>query len=319
MRSVGVRLRLLLLVALAAAGCSSLFTGSSSRTNRLTDQAREIRESTPDPPGLPRELDKRTTMPYVVEPGDVLLVQPVSLDSPLRLPGDQPVLPDGTIKLGSYGELQVAGKTVLQIEAEAQRQVRAQVSDASAITVRLVARQTKYYYVLGEVNSPGAFTYNGYETVLNGILAAGGLNDRASRRNIILARPTRPDSCRKVLAVCYEDIVQLGDTATNYQLAPGDRIYVPSRGTCREQKRERKNCDVCDRPQSGCPVYPDKPVSPPSHGWHSVPEPQMPLTPLGPLAPVPGTSQPGGSVLPMPTPESARPETAPPARRLDSE
>ena len=28
---------------------------------------------------------------------------------------------------------------------------------------------------------------------------------------------------------CWKNIVQLGDTTTNYQIAPGDRIYVPSR------------------------------------------------------------------------------------------
>ena len=59
------------------------------------------------------------------------------------------------------------------------------------------------------------------------ILAAGGLTDRASRRSIILSRPTHPDGCRVVLPVCYDEIVQLGDTTTNYQIAPGDRIFVP--------------------------------------------------------------------------------------------
>ena len=35
---------------------------------------------------------------------------------------------------------------------------------------------------------------------------------------------------RIVLPVCWKQIVQLGDTTTNYQIAPGDRIYVPGRG-----------------------------------------------------------------------------------------
>ena len=44
-----------------------------------------------------------------------------------------------------------------------------------------------------------------------------------------MSRPTSPDSCRLVLPICYLEIVQHGDTTTNYQLAPGDRIFVPSR------------------------------------------------------------------------------------------
>src|SRR4029453_9400152 len=60
-------------------------------------------------------------------------------------------------------------------------------------TVRLGTRDSKVYYVLGEVNAPGAFPLRGRETVLDGIVAAGGLNSNASRNNIILSRPTHPD------------------------------------------------------------------------------------------------------------------------------
>jgi hypothetical protein len=103
------------------------------------------------------------------------------------------------------------------------------------------------YYVLGEVNAPGAYPIVGRETVLDGLLAAGGLSDSASERRIILSRPTAPQSCRVVLPVCYDHIVQLGDTTTNYQLQPGDRIYV---GT-------RTFCEAIRFWQSGSPTCPD--------------------------------------------------------------
>lgn len=195
----------------------------------LSDAAQRIRWANAQPLHLARELEKEPLPPYVVEPGDVLLVQPVDLDAPVRLPGDQPVLPDGTINLARYGRLVVAGKTVGEIETLVQAAVRAQTKDAGFISVRLVARQSKVYYVLGEVNSPGAFQLSGRETVLDALMAAGGLTDNASRDNIILTRPSRPNCCRTVLPICFNAIVQLGDTTTNYQIAPGDRIYVPSR------------------------------------------------------------------------------------------
>ena len=47
----------------------------------------------------------------------MLLIQPTDLDSPVRLPGDQPVLPDGTINLGRYGLLMVSGRTIEEIES----------------------------------------------------------------------------------------------------------------------------------------------------------------------------------------------------------
>src|SRR5258708_35821327 len=114
------------------------------------------------------------------------------------MPGDQPVLPDGTINLGRYGRLVVAGRTVNEIETVVHAAVQAQAGgkDIGAISVRLMTRASKVYYVLGEVNAPGAFPLTGRETVLDGILAAGGLTDRASPSHIILRRPSPPDPCR---------------------------------------------------------------------------------------------------------------------------
>jgi hypothetical protein len=83
--------------------------------HQLTDAAKAVRQ--PEPVALPRELDKQILAPYIVEPGDVLLVLPASLESPVRLPGDQPVILDGTINLGEYGQPVVAGKTVAEIES----------------------------------------------------------------------------------------------------------------------------------------------------------------------------------------------------------
>src|SRR5205823_5081250 len=196
--------------------------------------AKELRQAAPEPLPLARELDKRLLPGYVVEPGDVLLIQPADFDSPVRLPADQPVLLDGTINLGRYGHVVVAGKTVTEISASVRSTVEAQTKDAGPITVRLINRVSKVFYVLGEVNAPGSFPVQGRETVLDAILAAGGLTDRASRRNIILSRPTSPEGCRVVIPICYREIVQLGDTSTNYQIAPGDRIFVPTRSLLEE-------------------------------------------------------------------------------------
>ncbi len=90
------------------------------------------------------------------------------------------------------------------------------------------------YYVLGEVNSPGSYPLDGHENVLDGILAAGGLTTAAAPCKILLARPTLSSSCRVTLPVCYREITQLGDTTTNYQIQPGDRIFVASRTWCEE-------------------------------------------------------------------------------------
>lgn len=239
-----------------------LLTGCSTSGNRLTlfpqnhrliDSAKEIRQAAYEPQPLPRELNKQVLPTYIVEPGDVLLIQPADLDSPVRLPADQPIQPDGTINLGRYGRIVVAGKSLDEIEALVKAAVEPHAKDVGPITARLITRQSKVYYVLGDVNAPGSFQYAGRETVLDGIIAAGGLTDRSSRKNIILSRPTPPDGCRVVLPICYEEIVQLGDTSTNYQLLPGDRIYVASRGFMEDHPLNRKKvCLPCGGPQYPC-------------------------------------------------------------------
>ena len=95
--------------------------------------------------------------------------------------------------------------------------------------------------------------------MLDGILAAGGLDQRASLTQIVLSRPTRPNGCRIVLPICYRKIVQLGDTTTNYQLMPGDRIFVPTRQVHEDgstglfgMHKKKPALAVCCRPEVPC-------------------------------------------------------------------
>lgn len=298
------------------AGCS---TSGNSLTffpqgHKLIDSAKMIRSAYPQPLSLPRELDKRVSGPYTVEPGDVVLVQPADLDSPVRLPGDQAVLPDGTINLGRYGKLLVAGKTTEEIETAARAQIEAYlkanpdalpkvppdttpVRGPGPIMARLINRVSKVYYVLGEVNAPGSFTLQGRETVLDAILAAGGLTDRASRKNIILSRPTPPAGCRVVIPICYHEIVQLGDTSTNYQIAAGDRIYVPTRGPHENGglfHKKQTDCPPCGGPQSPCPIPGDDHGHPHPEGTAPTPALPHPL-PVVPTVP-PAVALPDASI-----------------------
>jgi protein involved in polysaccharide export with SLBB domain len=242
---------------LAVVGCSSLgdSIGLSPPGYPLLNDARAIRDTAPVPAPSGRELNKELFPTHLVEPGETLLVQPVDLDSPVRLPPDQPVQSDGTIDLGVYGRPVVAGKSLTQIEAQIRGLIQTRDKGKEfPITVRLIGRPSQVYYVLGEVNAPGAFPLTGRETVLDGLLAAGGVTRRASLGNIVLSRPTAPESCRLVLPVCYQQITQLGDTTTNYQLQPGDRIFVPSKST--HENRFLQRCQpptpACSRPQVSC-------------------------------------------------------------------
>lgn len=243
--------------ALLIAGCSSSPgnpLGLFPEGQRLLPATRAMRSAAPEALPLPRELDKQLAPDYIIEPGDVLLVQPADLDSPIRIPGDQPVLPDGSIHLGKFGRVIVVGLTIEQVEQAVREQIVRQMKDAGSVNVRLVSRQSKVFYVLGEVNAPGAFPLQGRETVLDAILAAGGVNNRAALKKITLSRPTPPKHCRAVMPVCYDEIVQLGDTSTNYQIQAGDRIFVPTKGfsDAMGQHAGKKDCAPCNQLQVPC-------------------------------------------------------------------
>jgi len=223
---------LVLSAALLTTGCASVlgeFFQLVPDGHVLMHETKKAMQSPGCSHPLPRELCKVPAVPYLVEPGDVLLIQPANLDSPIRLPGDQPVLADGTIDLGVYGRLPVAGKTLDEIAVDVRCVIERQIRDPGAFTVQPVTRESKVFYVLGEVNAPGAFVHTGRETVLDAILLAGGLTEKAGAHKVILSRPTSPEQCRVVMPVCYPEIVQLGDTTTNYQIQAGDRVYVPTR------------------------------------------------------------------------------------------
>ena len=146
---------------------------------------------------------------------------------------------------------------ILERQKEARRLFEDRLDEQlnqNRVSVRVTNWESKKIYVLGEVNSPGSFPYIGNETVLDAIIEAGGIGSSANRHGIIVSRPSRCSDCRTVITVCYDQIVQLGDSSTNYQLMPGDRVFVPSLGfvddlkqTFRIKDRPCPRCSGCDQ------------------------------------------------------------------------
>jgi polysaccharide export outer membrane protein len=286
-----------------AGGASSLFPNSHTLLRTTKQLAESARRYAP----LPRELDKRALLPYFVQPGDVLLLEVTDLEADVRLPVDQTVMTDGTIDLGQSGRLVVAGLTIEEIEQLVLTAVRNGENDQTIkpINVRLSVAESAVYYVLGEVNSPGAYPIIGRETVLDALMAAGGLSDSASERKIILSRPTPPPSCRVVLPICYDHIVQLGDTTTNYQIQPGDRIYVGTRTFCEAIRFWQTGSSTCPDCTTGGCRNPVLPIAPPFavEGEPLIGAPEsLPLPPTSNPTPAPESSlqESPGELPPLP-------------------
>jgi len=198
---------------------------------------------------LPREFAKVTMPDYVVEAPDLLLVEVLEALPGRPISGERLVKPDGKITLGFYGEVYVAGLTTDEIKEKVVLHLRKYLPDdllglnefnsktgkmeavdpreTGRVFVDVAAYNSKYYYVEGDVAAPGKLPITGNETVLDAIHYAGGLIPQAAPNNIRLVRPSPTGACcEQILPVNLSAIVNVGDSTTNYQLMPGDRLVV---------------------------------------------------------------------------------------------
>jgi polysaccharide export outer membrane protein len=144
--------------------------------------------------------------------------------------GEHLVRPDGTISLGVYGCVYVAGLNLCQAREVIEQSLSRFIKDPQ-ISLDVLGFNSKVYYVIFDGGGYGQQVYRlpitGNETVLDAIGLLNGLPPVASKKKIWVARPAPAcNGCDQVLPVDWMAIVQGGSTATNYQVLPGDRIYV---------------------------------------------------------------------------------------------
>jgi polysaccharide export outer membrane protein len=144
--------------------------------------------------------------------------------------GQHLVRPDGTVGLGTYGSVYVAGLTLDEAKAAVERQL-AKYLKKPEVTLDVFAYNSKAYYVITDGAGFGeqiiSIPYKGNETVLDALSQVNGLSPVSSKNRIWLARPAPAEkSGCQVFPVDYKAIAEAGATATNYQIFPGDRVYV---------------------------------------------------------------------------------------------
>lgn len=143
--------------------------------------------------------------------------------------GEHLVGPDGTVNLGSYGNVYVTGMTL----PEAKRAIEMHLGrflQSPEISLDVFAYNSKAYYIITEGAGLGdtvtRLPVTGNETVLDAISLVGGLQSVSSTR-IWISRPS-PDGtpCLQVLPVNWQAVTKGADTSTNYQILPGDRVFI---------------------------------------------------------------------------------------------
>ena len=139
------------------------------------------------------------------------------------------VAPDGTINLRQYGLVSVAGKTLVQARLAVQQQL-SQYFDSPEVSIDMAGYNSKVYYIItagaGVGDNVVRVPITGNETVLDAISQVNGLSQLSSTE-IWVARPAPGGfGCEQIMPVDWEAISRGGSAATNFQLMPGDRVFI---------------------------------------------------------------------------------------------
>jgi polysaccharide biosynthesis/export protein len=206
-------------------------------------------------PNAPNEWNPVTLPSYVIRPPDVLLIELLPQfsrdeDQKLKLKNigllNQPIFgqhlvrPDGTVELGVYGSVPIAGRTIAEARDEVVKAIRSRLraeitaKDISDyLKVDILSYNSSVYYVITDGAGLGQQVYRfpvtGHETVLDAIANVNGLPVVASPRRIWVARKNPGDfGPESKLQVDWKGISEFGAANTNWQLMPGDRVFVQS-------------------------------------------------------------------------------------------
>ncbi|MEA3410435.1 MAG: polysaccharide biosynthesis/export family protein [Pseudomonadota bacterium] len=134
------------------------------------------------------------------------------------------VRPDGGISFPLAGNLQVAGKTVPEVEAEITRKIRRYIPEA-VVTVSVKTIAGYSVFVIGKVENPGQFTLGRYIDVIQALTLAGGVTPFANEDNISILRRTGGKEI--VFSFDYSDVKKGKNLQQNITLKSGDVVVVP--------------------------------------------------------------------------------------------
>lgn len=153
----------------------------------------------------------------------------IDISSKQSINGEHLIRSDGTISLGTYGTIYVSGMTVDEVRSTVEKQLEPHLTRPQ-VSVDILSYNSKSFYVITDGGGYGEQVIRlpavGNETVLDAISQVQGLS-QVSSKNIWIARPAPSGlGVAQILPVNWREISSEGVTTTNYQVLPGDRIYI---------------------------------------------------------------------------------------------
>ena len=139
------------------------------------------------------------------------------------------VRPDGRITTPLVNDMPAVGKTPSQLAADMKRALSEYVKDpnVSVIVDSFSGTGSQQVRIVGASEKPASIPYRANMTLLDAMIAVGGLNQYAAGNKAKLVRYDRDTGKSREYALQISDLLKKGDSQANVRLEPGDVIIIP--------------------------------------------------------------------------------------------
>ena len=139
------------------------------------------------------------------------------------------VRPDGRITIPLVKDMPAVGKTPSMLEEDIRLQLSQYIEDplVSVIVNEFAGTFSQQVRIVGATEKPASLPYRANMTVLDAMIAVGGLNEYAAGNRAKLIRFDKQTGRQREYELRLTDLLRRGDSDANVMLNPGDVIIIP--------------------------------------------------------------------------------------------
>ncbi len=139
------------------------------------------------------------------------------------------VRPDGRITTPLITDMPAVGKTPSMLAEDIKLQLGQYINEpiVSVIVNEFSGTFSQQIRIVGATEKPASIPYRANMTLLDAMIAVGGLSEFANGNRARLVRANRGTGRQQEYALRIDDLLKDGDTRANVRLQPGDVIIIP--------------------------------------------------------------------------------------------
>lgn len=139
------------------------------------------------------------------------------------------VRPDGRITTPLVADMPAVGKTPAMLAADMKLALGEYIKDpiVSVIVENFSGTYSQQVRIVGATAKPASLPYRANMTLLDAMIAVGGLGEYAAGNKARLVRYDRATGRQREFALKIDRLLRNGDSTANVRLEPGDVIIIP--------------------------------------------------------------------------------------------